>query len=90
MGLNHCRSPYSSSACQEPVAEAFLAHESIQQLTLTQMLVYSPTAQVQPCMAAAWSDLTSMVWPCQHGQPVEKYGALGMVQEQRCGRSKVW
>ena len=49
------------------------------------MLVYSPTAQVQPCMAAAWSDLTSMVWPCQHGQPVEKYGALGMVQEQRCG-----
>ena len=60
------------------------------QLTLTQMQEHSPTAQVQPCMAAAWTDLASMVRPWQHGQLVEKYGAMGMVQEQRCGRGGVW
>ena len=76
-------------ACPDPVAEAFLAHESMQ-LTLMQMQEHSPTAEVQPCMAAAWNDLASMLGPWQHGPPVEKYGAMGMVQEQRCGRSGVW
>lgn len=66
-------------ACPDPVAEAFLAHESMQ-LTLKLMQQYSPPAEVQPCMAAAWNDLASMVWPWQHGPPVEKYGAMGMVQ----------
>ena len=59
------------------------------QLTLMQMQEHSPTAEVQPCMAAGWNDLASMVWPWQHGQPVEKYGAMGMVQEQRCERSGI-
>lgn len=76
-------------ACPDPVAEAFLAHESMQ-LTLMQMQEHSPTAEVQPCMAAACSDLASMVRPWQHGQQVEKYGAMGMVQEQSCGRGEVW
>ena len=75
--------------CPDPAAETFLAHESMQ-LTLRLMQQYSPTAQVQPCMAAAWNDLASMVGPWQHGQPVEKYGAMGMVQEQSCGRGEVW